>query len=52
MITFEISCDEFSTRNEVAETLREIANRIDEGYAGGITYGGTCWGIEGKEEDE
>ena len=51
MITFEINCDEFSTRNEVAETLREIANRIDEGYAGGITCGGTCWGIEGKEEE-
>lgn len=28
MITFEINCDEFSARNEVAETLREIAKSL------------------------
>lgn len=41
MITFEINCGEFSTGDEVAETLREIANRIDEGYTGGIACGGS-----------
>ena len=51
MITFNINCDEFSTKNEVAETLREIANRIDEGYNGGITNNGTTWGIDGKDEE-
>lgn len=49
MITFEINCDEFSTRNEVADTLREIANRIDEGYVGGMTNSGASWGIDGRE---
>ena len=51
MITFEINCDEFSTRDEVAETLREIANRIDEGYTGGIAYDGTCWALMAKKKN-
>lgn len=52
MITFEINCDEFSTKNEVAETLREIASRIDEGYYEGITNSGASWGIDGREEQD
>ena len=52
MITFEINCDEFSTKNEVAETLREIASRIDEGYYGGMTNSGASWGIDRREEQD
>ena len=36
----------------LADTLREIANRLDEGYTSGITYNGTCWDIENIEDIE
>jgi hypothetical protein len=37
----------------LAQDLREIANAIENGYAGGITRTcGTSWGIEGNEEYE
>lgn len=36
----------------LADTLREIANRVDDGYTSGITYNGTCWDIEDIEDDD
>lgn len=47
MKTVEISIViECSTEAEIADDLREIADRIDEGYVGGITNScGTSWGL-------
>ena len=36
----------------LADALREIANRLDDGYTSGITYNGTCWNIENIEDVE
>lgn len=53
MVTLEIDIIEGETYPELAQELREIANRIDEGYRGGIACTcGTSWGIEGQEEPE
>jgi hypothetical protein len=38
-------------REECADTLREIANRIEEGYYSGITNNGTDWSIEEDIEE-
>lgn len=34
---------------DIAEEIREVANRIDEGYTNGLTNFGNCWSID--EED-
>jgi hypothetical protein len=53
MVTLEIDIIEGETYSDLAQELRDIANRIDEGYKGGIgNYCGTSWGIDGEEEDE
>ena len=53
MVTLEIDIIEGATYSELAQELREIANRIDEGYKGGISCCcGTSWGIDGVEEEE
>ncbi len=31
---------------DIAEEVREVANRIEEGYNHGITGFGNCWSIE------
>ena len=36
----------------LADALREIANRVDDGYTSGITYNGTCWDVEEVEEED
>lgn len=43
-ITYEVS--------DIADTLREIADRIDQGYTSGITDAeGVCWSIDKNEEE-
>jgi hypothetical protein len=51
MKTIEINSEARNSR-ELADTLREIASCIDEGYWGGITYNGTTWGINGEDEED
>ena len=42
---------EAMNNQELADTLREIADRIEEGYESGCTnYLGCCWQVEGEEE--
>ena len=36
----------------LADALREIANRVDDGYTSGITYNGTCWDIEDDDIED
>lgn len=38
-------------RAECADTLREIANAIENDYYSGITNNGTCWSIKEDIED-
>lgn len=38
-------------RTECADTLREIANAIENDYYSGITNNGTCWSIKEDMED-
>lgn len=53
MVTLEIDVVEGATYSDLAQELREIANRIDEGYKGGISCTcGTSWGIDGEEEEK
>lgn len=53
MVTLEIDIIEGATYIELAQELREIANRIDEGYRGGIACTcGTSWGIDGEQDDD
>lgn len=52
MVTLNLGEIEFDTKADIVNTLNEIANRIEEGYGGGITCGGVCWDIEGKEEED
>lgn len=53
MVTLEIDIIEGATYSDLAQELREIANRIDEGYKGGLgCYCGTSWGVDGEEEEE
>lgn len=53
MVTLEIDIIEGATYSDLVDELREIANRIDEGYKGGLScYCGTSWGIDGEEEEE
>ena len=53
MVTLEIDVVEGATYTELAQELREIANRIDEGYKGGIACTcGTSWGIDGEQEED
>lgn len=52
MITLNLGTIEASTKSEVAQTLRELANTIEEGYLSGITNYGVCWDIEGDDEDD
>lgn len=35
--------------DDVAEELREVANRIEEGYSGGYTLFGNRWELEDFE---
>ena len=38
--------------SDIADTLREIADRIDQGYTSGITDAeGVCWSIDKNEEE-
>lgn len=52
MVTLNWGEIEFDTKADIVNTLNEIANHIEEGYSGGLTCGGVCWDIEGKEEPE
>ena len=53
MVTLEIDIVEGATYSDLAQELREIANRIDEGYKGGLgCYCGTAWGVDGEDEAE
>lgn len=53
MVTLEIDVIEGATYSDLAQELREIANRIDEGYKGGLgCHCGTSWGIDGEEEED
>lgn len=39
--------------SDIADTLREIADRIDQGYTSGITAAeGVCWSIDKNEEEQ
>ena len=52
MVTLEIDIIEGATYDDLANELREIANKIDEGYKGGLgCYCGTSWGVDGEEEE-
>ena len=53
MVTLEIDVVEGATYSDLAQELREIANKIDEGYKGGLGYYcGTSWGVDGEEEED
>lgn len=52
MVTLNLGEIEFNTKADIVNTLNEIANNIDCGYNSGITCGGVCWDIDGKEENE
>ena len=53
MIEFELGYFATYKKEDVANTLREIANRINEGYTSGLTDAeGVCWSIDGEEENE
>lgn len=52
MVTFNLGDCVFETKDDIANTLTEIANSIYRGYTSGITCGGVCWYIEGDEEFE
>ena len=52
MITLNLETIELSTKSDVAQTLRELANTIEAGYLSGITNYGVCWDIEGEDEDD
>lgn len=38
--------------SELAYTLREIANMIDEGYRSGVTWDDTTWRVDGEDEED
>lgn len=53
MVTLEIDIIEGATYSDLANELREIANKIDEGYKGGLgCYCGASWGVNGEEEED
>lgn len=52
MVELNLGEMEFYTRAEIINTLNEIQNAIEIGYNSGITCGGVCWYIDGKEEPE
>ena len=53
MIEFELGNFASYTKEDIANTLREIADRIEEGYTSGITNAeGVCWSIDGEGENE
>lgn len=41
-VYLEIEDPEWNT-DDVAAELREVANRIEDGYAGGLTFSGNNW---------
>lgn len=51
MYYFELNDNEFETKYELAETLREIADEMDNGSMGGITYSGRVWGVSKDDEN-
>ena len=52
MVRVNVGNDELRTKGELADSLREIAERIDDGYTCGCTTYGICWDIDGEEEEE
>lgn len=51
MMTIEINSEARGSR-ELANTLRDIACLIEDGYYSGITYNGTTWAIDGEDEED
>ena len=41
---------ECKNRNEISDVLRDIADRLDDGYVCGMTNSGVWWESEGDEE--
>ncbi len=52
MVTLNIGTMESSLKSDLVNTLNEIANAIDNGYTSGITIDGTCWDIDGDEDED
>lgn len=52
MVTLNIGTMESSLKSGLVNTLNEIANAIDNGNTSGITTDGTCWDIDGDEDED
>lgn len=52
MVKLNLGEIEFDTKFDIINTLKEIADAIESDYICGVTIGGVCWDIEGKEEPE
>ena len=49
MITISLQTE---TVDDMISDLRELADKIDEGYTNGITFNGNCWSIDDDSEEE
>lgn len=52
MVQLIIGNIECKNRNEISDVLRDIADRLDDGYVCGMTNSGVWWESEGDEDEE